>query len=190
MNTVTACAIGDLDRTSPRCQTVKAVREGLEAVIRHSVPLAQLDGVVTARADLSGDILGRDARARVRGRLDLVFTMTAGAGRSVLVAILKRNAVNALVEGLGDIPVALGAGLYDVPPVHTGSDIDRLLHIVRAVAVAAGSRICVAGGERDAVNAVLVAGDEAGGRAHPLTHFGIVKVTAQAHPCLPRLVDF
>jgi len=85
-----------------------------------------------------------------------VLAVAIDASGSILHAGSDRDAVNAVGVDLGNLAVALTAGLRNVPMIDAGAFVARRINIVIAVTAVAVGSLFVAGSDGTAVNALLI----------------------------------
>ena len=103
-------AVGRHHRAALRGQPVIAVEVAGHAVAGHAELLRQPHALVAAGADVARNILLRHRRLGSVWRLDGVDAVAIRAGGRQRIAARERLPVNARVEGVGHIGVALAAG--------------------------------------------------------------------------------
>ena len=123
------------------------ILEGIELLRRHSILLAELNGIVAVSADLNGNISWRHTRLRVFWSENFVLAVTTGACGSIHVPFPHRDSVDALLIHSRNFGMAARTGLGNILFIHCGRRIARLFRVVRTVAVAAGSGFEVPGGQ-------------------------------------------
>ena len=159
VDAVATGAVGGDDRAAFRGQPVIAVEVAGDTVAGHAKLLRKAHALVAAGADVAGKILLGDRRVGVGGRLDGVDAVAVGADRGELVAARDGLPVNALLEGVCDVRVALAAGGGNVELGDRRFGVAGGENFVRAVAIGADGGLLRAVGDGAAVHAVLV-GDE------------------------------
>ena len=118
VDAVAGGAVGHLDVARPPGETVEAVLERLDRGVLQAELLGDAQVAVAAPAGHLRDVRGVDRRALVAGPEDAVLAVAIGADRRLADPRRRRDAVDALAVGLGDLGMAGGAGRGDVLAVH------------------------------------------------------------------------
>ena len=114
VHAVATGAVGGDDRTALGGQAVIAVEVAGDAVAGDAELLREAHALVAAGAGVARKVLLGDRRVGIGVRLDGVDAVAIGADRGEHVAARNGLPVNAGVEGVGYIGVALAAGGRDV----------------------------------------------------------------------------
>ena len=102
----------------------------------------------------------RHAGARVIGRINLVLPMAVCTGRRIRFALGHRLSVDAFTVFFSYLLVTARTGILDIPPVHPGSRIACLFHIVQTMTVATYRALGIAGCQRFPMDALFIGGYE------------------------------
>jgi hypothetical protein len=116
-----------------------------------------------------------------------VFAVAVGAGGGVLVPFVKREPVNAGVVLAALRFVAPPADLLHAHLVDRRGRVEAVPGVVGAMAVDTGRSPGIAAGQRGAMNAVLVRGDEAGCRGGGIPHGLVTEMAGEAEALLREL---
>ncbi len=137
VHAMAARAIRSHHRTALGSQPVVAVKVAVHSVSRHAKLLRKPHAFVAARAGIARKILLRDWRVGIHWRFDGVNPVAVRAHRSQLIATRNRLPVNALIECVFNLRVALAAGGRNACLVDRRFGIARGQNLVRPMAIRA-----------------------------------------------------
>ena len=134
MHTMARRTVGHTHTSSPRCESVVAIRVGGHLVVLQPELLRKRQVSVTTATCHLGNVGGKDRRIAVLRREDPVLAVTVGTGRSILNPVSDGPSMDTLIEDCCDGTVALAASLRYVVSVDSRVPLRGWLNVVSAMA--------------------------------------------------------